>query len=102
MSGQTYRNYCRYGLNEESADRFAVRTGMHPFTVWPEMCDDVIRETTGLSAVQVVHAMVSCLECGRPVETVDVQVSPDGTGGTVVSVCPSGHRNHMRVTIEVD
>lgn len=102
MSGQAWRNYRRYGLSEVSADRFAVRSGLHPFTVWPEMCDDVIRDETGLSAVQVVHAMVSCLECGRPVTTVDVQVADDGTGGIVESLCPVEHRNRMRVTVEVD
>ena len=101
MSSQSYRNYSRYGLSEKQADRFAVRTGLHPFSVWPEMCDDVIRETTGLSAVQVVHAMVVCLECGRPVATVDVQVAPDGTGGRVESECPVGHVNRMSVTVEV-
>lgn len=37
LSGSTLKNAREVGLLERSADRYAVRAGLHPWTVWPEM-----------------------------------------------------------------
>lgn len=39
-SGRTYRLALDRGLLPDQADRWAVRCGLHPFEVWPEMLDD--------------------------------------------------------------
>lgn len=44
VSGSTYVEYRRDGLSELVADRMAVKAGLHPFSVWPEMADHHIED----------------------------------------------------------
>lgn len=44
LSGEARAKYRRHGMTEEVADRMAVKAGMHPFEVWPEMADDWLAE----------------------------------------------------------
>lgn len=37
LSGTTLKNARENGFSASSADRYAVRAGLHPFEVWPEM-----------------------------------------------------------------
>lgn len=37
LSGSTEQEYRRRGMTERVADRLAVKAGLHPFEVWPEM-----------------------------------------------------------------
>lgn len=37
ISGSTEQEYRRDGISERVADRLAVKAGLHPFVVWPEM-----------------------------------------------------------------
>jgi hypothetical protein len=37
ISGRTRARLLRDGLTERQADRFAVRVGLHPWTVWPDL-----------------------------------------------------------------
>lgn len=46
MSGSTYRTAIDRGLTADQADRWAVRCGMIPVAVWPELLDDAIDEVT--------------------------------------------------------
>lgn len=39
LSGTTEKLYRRVGVSEPVADRLAVRAGMHPWEVWPEMAE---------------------------------------------------------------
>lgn len=39
LSGSTLKHVRVNGLAERSADRYAVRAGLHPFEVWPEMVE---------------------------------------------------------------
>jgi len=39
ISGKTYDRLMDVGLDEDQAERYAVRGGMHPFEVWPETRD---------------------------------------------------------------
>jgi hypothetical protein len=42
ISGRTEQEYRRDGMSEKVADRMAVKAGLHPFSVWPEMADHAI------------------------------------------------------------
>lgn len=39
LSGSTEQDYRRRGMTERVADRLAVKVGLHPFEVWPEMVE---------------------------------------------------------------
>lgn len=53
FNGPTYRNVRDRGLTPDQADRYAVRLGLHPFEVWPELLDH-----------QIVDAQRSCAATG--------------------------------------
>ncbi len=42
LSGSTLKQARAVGLTEVGADRYAVRAGLHPWTVWPDMEHDAI------------------------------------------------------------
>lgn len=44
VSGSTAKKYRAEGVLERTADRLAVRAGLHPFEVWPELVDDALAE----------------------------------------------------------
>jgi hypothetical protein len=52
--GNVHRAY-RDGLTDRQADRWAVRCGLHPFEVWPDMLDAAIESV-----------MVACPHCASP------------------------------------
>lgn len=60
LSGSTLKYVRENGLAEVSADRYAVRAGLHPHTVWPEMVGHVLDE------VQVACASTDCGELFVP------------------------------------
>lgn len=43
-NGSEYQLRRTEGVTERTADRLAVTVGLHPWTVWPEMADDVARD----------------------------------------------------------
>lgn len=49
VSGSTQQDYRSRGLSERVADRLAVKAGLHPFEVWPDM---------------IAEANAECAECG--------------------------------------
>lgn len=99
--GAQYHRIVDEGLTLDQAERYAERAGFHPYEVWPAMRDDVIDDTLGVQSVRVLHAFVTCLECGRPLEFDDVKVDGSGASGRVEAVCRVGHRNTLRVELEV-
>lgn len=101
MSGSTEATTRRQGFTERTGDAAATKLGLNPYEVWPEMRDDSIRECTGLPPVAVVHALVTCLDCARPLTTEHVHVADDGASGVLSARCPVGHANRMTVTVEV-
>lgn len=42
VSGSTMQEYRRDGVTEKVADRVAVKAGLHPYEVWPEMVDHAV------------------------------------------------------------
>lgn len=46
LKGTTLRNARTDGLIERAADRYAVRAGLHPFEVWPEMAEHQLEDTS--------------------------------------------------------
>ena len=42
LSGSTQKDYRERGLTERVADRLAVKAGIDPYNVWPEMVDDLV------------------------------------------------------------
>lgn len=44
VSGSTEQDYRRRGVTLEVAERLAMRAGMHPFEVWPDMPEDRRRD----------------------------------------------------------
>lgn len=46
LSGSTEQQYRRDGVSARVADRLAVKAGVHPYEVWPEMVDHVIAAMT--------------------------------------------------------
>jgi len=42
LSGSSYKQYRSAGVSELVGDRLAVRAGLHPYEVWPEMVDAAI------------------------------------------------------------
>ncbi len=101
ISGGAYGAMRLHGLTLDQAERYAERAGLHPYEVWPLMRDDVIAATCEPPPVRVVHALVTCLSCGRPLEFGDTKVDSTGRSGRVEAVCRVGHRNVMRVELEV-
>lgn len=89
------------GFSEIQADKACTKVGLSPYEVWPEMRDDIITEESGLPEVAVLHAFVRCLECGRALSFSEPRVAADGTHGAALGVCVEGHRNTMRVELEV-
>lgn len=89
------------GFSEIQADRACTKLGLSPYEVWPELRDDIIAEESGLPEVTVLHAFVRCLECGRSLSFSQPRVAADGTHGAALGVCVEGHRNTMRVELEV-
>ncbi|HEU5085704.1 MAG TPA: hypothetical protein VFU14_20350 [Acidimicrobiales bacterium] len=55
LSGSSLVAARERGLIESAAERYAVRAGLHPFNVWPEMAD-----------AAVADAAVACRGCGEP------------------------------------
>lgn len=53
LSGSTEQQYRRDGVTERVADRLAVKAGLHPWMVWPEMAEQAMAD-----------AQRSCEECG--------------------------------------
>lgn len=39
IGGPEYRRYADEGLSRETAERKALRAGLHPYEVWPDMAD---------------------------------------------------------------
>ena len=54
ISGSTWKQYRDQGVTEKVADRLAVRAGLHPSEVWPEIVDEWISASSGV-----------CPECGE-------------------------------------
>lgn len=52
ISGKQYRSFLDEGLTERQADRYAVRCGLVPYEVWPEMVD------------HLEDCLPACVECG--------------------------------------
>lgn len=100
ISGSQANAYKQHGLIEETAERLAVRAGFHPFSVWPEMVDDVIDECEGRPRVAVIQAFVVCVECGRPLTPTPGHVDADGRQGRLAAVCRVGHFNVVTVGVE--
>lgn len=46
FSGSTEQKYRREGMSAVVADHAAVRAGLHPFNVWPEMAEHALEATT--------------------------------------------------------
>jgi len=44
LSGTMLQRAREMGLTDKAADRYAVRVGLHPFEVWPEMVDHGIED----------------------------------------------------------
>jgi hypothetical protein len=44
VTGSTMQDYKSRGISAVVADRMAVRCGLHPHSVWPEMRDDAIAD----------------------------------------------------------
>lgn len=44
MSGSTWKQSRDDGVTELVADRLAVKAGLHPFVVWPEMVDHQVED----------------------------------------------------------
>lgn len=44
LSGSTRNEYRDRGVTERVADRLAVKAGLNPYEVWPEMVDDLIAD----------------------------------------------------------
>lgn len=53
LSGTTEMLYRRDGVTEKVADRLAVKAGVHPYTLWPEMAEHAL-----------VEIKKACAECG--------------------------------------
>lgn len=100
LSGSSYGLAVQWGLTFDQAERYAERAGFHPYEVWPQMRDDAIADATG-TRVQVLQAFVCCLSCGRPLEFGEPKVSSSGASGHAEATCPVGHRNTLKVELEV-
>lgn len=46
LSGSSYKSHRTRGVTELVADRLAVKAGLHPFEVWPEMAQAAVDEAT--------------------------------------------------------
>jgi len=44
LSGSTWKEYRDRGVSEKVADRLAVKVGVHPHTLWPEMLDHALAD----------------------------------------------------------
>jgi hypothetical protein len=44
LSGTTWQEYRDLGVSAHVADGLAVKAGLHPFNVWPELADDMVAE----------------------------------------------------------
>lgn len=53
VSGSTYEAYLCHGVLAKTADMLAARAGIPTYSVWPEMIDDLIAESS-----------LTCAECG--------------------------------------
>ncbi len=56
ISGKSGQEYRQFGLSEKVADRLAVRAGLHPFEVWPDMAE------ANLEAATIECAAEGCTE----------------------------------------
>ena len=101
VSGRTGATIRDLGFTEQYADRAAVKLGQNAYEVWPELLDDVIADVEGVPSARVVHAFVRCLDCGRALTFHEPLLADDGSTGSMVGVCPSGHRNEMRIQVRV-
>lgn len=55
LSGKTMQEYRQRGVSAVVADRLAVRCGLDPYVVWPELLDH-----------SIAAAEKRCKECGAP------------------------------------
>lgn len=81
FNGPTYRNVRDRGLTPNQADRYAVRLGLHPFEVWPEMAEHQIADAMRLCAA------TDCDSCFLPRDRHHRYCSP---------TCSSRHRRRLR------
>lgn len=44
VSGKSGQLYRREGMSEKVADRMAIRAGLHPYEVWPDMAERVLAD----------------------------------------------------------
>lgn len=50
ISGTRLATYATYGIDERAAERLAVRVGLTPYEVWPEMLDQAIADLERICA----------------------------------------------------
>lgn len=55
LSGSSWPVVRDRGATMDAAERYAVRLGLHPFSVWPEMADEA-----------AARVSKPCVECGEP------------------------------------
>jgi endogenous inhibitor of DNA gyrase (YacG/DUF329 family) len=54
LNGPDWRRYSDEGMTREVADRKAVKAGLHPYEVWPEMADHDLEDVSR-----------PCADCGK-------------------------------------
>ncbi len=47
INGKMWKRILEEGLSDDQADRLAIRTGHHPYSVWPEMLEAHIERYAG-------------------------------------------------------
>lgn len=65
LSGSTLKMARERGLVERSADRYAVRAGLHPFEVWPEMADEHLADLERVEAERLERRRQIARESAR-------------------------------------
>lgn len=62
------RRCLRFGLNDRQADRFAVRIGRHPASIWPEWWEAIGETIPGTCRCRRQRHLIGyiCDRCGRP------------------------------------
>lgn len=70
LSGSTQQDYRRRGVTERVADRLAIRAGLSPYEIWPEMVDDQI------ASLHVPCARHDCDGTFIPVQATQKTCSP--------------------------
>lgn len=73
-SGQLYRHE---GMSEKVADRMAVRAGLHPFEVWPEMANAAIEDVDRKDAARLEERQQASRENWRRANAKKRATNPD-------------------------